>query len=74
MKVIFAYLSSLFHGFVTLFKYIIWLISGVVNLGAIMTESVTIMGDVMQFFPSVISSTLVAMLGGLVVLRILGRS
>ena len=74
MKVIFAYLESFANAVAAGFHYLIWLISGLGNLATVMTESLNILEDVLGFFPNSITSTLIAMLGGLIVLRIFGRS
>ena len=74
MKAIFAYWGSLIEGIWSILRVIFWLISGLVNLVGVLTDSINILADVLQFFPVSISSTLVAILGGLVVFRIFGRS
>lgn len=74
MQVIISYLQSFGEAALAGFQYLIWLISGLGNLVTMMGESIVIMEDVLQFFPNAVSSTLISMLGGLVVLRIFGRS
>lgn len=74
MKALFDVVNALTGGLLTIVRYVIWLVSGISTLTMTMFESIDIVGDVLGFFPHTISSTLIAMLGGLVVFRILGRS
>lgn len=74
MKVVWTFLQTLVDAGLTGIQYLVWLVSGLGNLAAMMSESIVIMEDVLQFFPTVVSSTLISMLGGLIVLRIFGRS
>lgn len=74
MGVIMAWLESLVQSFFMVFKFIGWLLGGLVNLGTIMTESINIFSEILDILPYSIASTLIAICGGLVVFRILGRS
>ena len=74
MEVIFSYLQSFGEAIAAGVQYLIWMITGMGNLATMMQESIVIMEDVLQFFPNAVSSTLISMLGGLIVLRIFGRS
>lgn len=74
MGAIVAFLESLIQSVFMIIQFIFWLLGGLVNLGTMMTESINIYAEILQFFPSVITSALVAICGGLVVLRIFGRS
>ena len=74
MQVIISYLQSMGEAFLAGFQYLIWMFTGMGNLATMMGESIVIMEDVLQFFPRAVSSTLISMLGGLIVLRIFGRS
>lgn len=74
MQAILDILNALTGGLLTLIRYVIWLVTGLSTLTATMFESIDIVGDVLGFFPHTISSTIIAMLGGLIVFRIFGRS
>lgn len=74
MDVIIKYIGSLLEAGITGVQYIIWLVGGLVNLGAVMSESTILFREVLEFFPYSVSSTLIAMCGGLIVFRIFGRS
>ena len=62
---------NLIHGF---FKIIGWWIMGVVDLGEMFVQSLPVFTDIFSFFPVGVSSALIAVCGGLLVLRIFGRS
>lgn len=74
MGVIVAWLESLIQSFFMVFKFIGWLLGGLVNLGTVMTESINIFSEILDILPEVVVSTMVAICGGLIVFRILGRS
>lgn len=71
---IISWLESISQSIVTGLKYIWWLLSGTVRLGTMLTESVNIFAEILDFFPAAITSTLIAICGGLIVFRIFGRS
>lgn len=71
MGVIINWIESVVQFFFMLFKLIVWLLGGVANLGIVLTESVNILMEVMDFLPDVVSTCLVAVCGILVTLRII---
>lgn len=74
MDVIIKYIGAVLEAAITGVQYIVWLVGGLVNLGSVMSESMNLFREVLEFFPFSVSSTLIAMCGGLIVLRIFGRS
>lgn len=74
MQVIYEWFVALLDSIKSVIHFLFWLVEGLVNLASVFTQSINIFEDVLMFFPDVIVSTLVAILGGLLVFRILGRS
>lgn len=74
MGVIIAWLESLVQSIFMGIKFIFWMLGGLLNLGTVMTESINIFAEILEFLPSVVTSTMIAVCGGLVVFRIFGRS
>lgn len=74
MSVIISWLESLVDSIFTGIQFLFWLLGGLVNLGTVMTESINIFSEILQFLPGVVTSTMIAVCGGLVVFRIFGRS
>lgn len=74
MEAIFNLFRSLVSGFFNGLEFLKWLLQGLSNLVIVMNESVNILNRTFEFFPDGIVTTLTAMLGGLVALRIFGRS
>ena len=56
------------------FKIIFWWLRGIVDLGEMFNASISILVDVFDFFPAAVVSSLMAVCGGLLVLRLFGRS
>lgn len=74
MAPIISWLESLVQSVFTGIQFIFWLLSGLVNLGTIMTESINVFGEILRFLPEVVVSAMIAVCGGLIVFRIFGRS
>lgn len=74
MQVIISWLESLVQSIFMGIQFIFWLLGGLVNLGTVMTESINIFAEILGFLPGVVTSTMVAVCGGLIVFRIFGRS
>lgn len=74
MGVVISWLESLVQSIFMGIQFIFWLLGGLVNLGTVMTESINIFSEVLRFLPGVVTSTMIAVCGGLIVFRILGRS
>lgn len=74
MSVIVSFFESLVQSVFMGIKYIFWLLQGLLNLGTIMTESTNIFAEILSFLNPVVTSTMIAVCGGLVVFRIFGRS
>lgn len=74
MGVIIAWLESLVQSIFMGIKFLFWMLGGLLNLGTVMTESINIFAEILEFLPSVVTSTMIAVCGGLVVFRIFGRS
>ena len=74
MTVIGVLILSFIQSSFMIIKYIFWMLGGLVNLGAVMTESINIFAEILEFLPTVVTTTMIAVCGGLVVFRILGRS
>lgn len=67
-------LTSLWYAVKNIFTIIFWWISGIVNLAGMFNTATTVLVDVFSFFPNVVVASLMAVCGGLLILRIFGRS
>lgn len=67
-------ITTIVNLIVGLFKIIGWWLMGIVDLGEMFVQSLPIFTDVFSFFPVHVASALIAVCGGLLVLRIFGRS
>lgn len=74
MGVIISWLESLVQSIFMVIQFVFWLLGGLVNLGTVMMESINIFAEILRFLPATVTSTMVAVCGGLVVFRIFGRS
>lgn len=74
MAAIGDFLVNLIYSIRSFFKIIIWWIQGIVDLGEMFNASIGILVDVFDFFPAAVVSSLMAICGGLLVLRLFGRS
>ena len=74
MNVIISWLESLVQSVLSCIKFVFWLLGGLVNLGTVMTESINIFAEILEFLPGIVTSTMIAVCGGLIVFRIFGRS
>ena len=67
-------ITTIVNFIVALFKIIGWWIMGVVDLGEMFVQAMPIFTDIFSFFPVAVASALIAVCGGLLALRIFGRS
>ena len=75
MEAIGSILLSLFEAGLRGFQVLLWLIGGLVNLCSVFSESINIFMEILSsFLPTAVSTTMIAVCGGLIVFRILGRS
>lgn len=74
MAAIGDFLLSLLYSVRSFFKIIFWWVRGIVDLGGMFNAAVGILVDVFDFFPTMVVSSLMAVCGGLLVLRLFGRS
>ena len=72
MNIIINWCQSLVELVFSLFKLIFMMLSGLVNLGTILMESVNVLVEVTDFLPPVVGTVFFAVLGILVTFRILG--
>lgn len=68
------FLVQLIYSIRSFFKIIFWWISGITDLAGNFNAAIGILVDVFDFFPAVVVSSLMAVCGGLLVLRLFGRS
>ena len=68
------FLVQLIYSIRSFFKIIFWWFSGITDLAANFNAAIGILVDVFDFFPAVVVSSLMAVCGGLLVLRLFGRS
>lgn len=52
----------------------LWVFNGILQLAASMDDAISVLTSVLKFFPFEVYTAIVAVFGGLVVLRIFGRS
>lgn len=74
MSAIVDFLSTILNAILTLGDISIWLATGLANIGAMMVKSISVFGTVMRIFPLGVASAVTGVCGGLIVLRIFGRS
>lgn len=74
MAAIAEFIINLVYSIRSFFKIIFWWIRGIVDLGGMFNASIGILVDVFDFFPVAVVSSLMAVCGGLLVLRLFGRS
>lgn len=74
MGVISDLILSAIQSIFMVIKFIFWFLGGLVNLGTVMTESINILAEIFEFLPTVVTTTMIAVCGGLIVFRVLGRS
>ena len=67
-------LTSLWYAFRNLFKILWWWICGIFDLADMFNTATTVLVDVFDFFPQAVVASLMAVCGGLLVLRLFGRS
>lgn len=74
MAAIGDFLISIGYSIRNFFKIIFWWISGIFDLADMFNTATTVLVDVFDFFPKVVVASLMAVCGGLLVLRLFGRS
>lgn len=74
MQAITSFLQAFFNSIATILRFIFWFLRGILNTATVMTESLNIFGEIIDFLPAAITGMLVSVMGGLIVFRILGRS
>ncbi len=74
MSAIVDFLSTIVNAVLTLGDMGIWLAQGLSSVGAMMMKSISVFGTVMRIFPFGVASAVTGVCGGLIVLRIFGRS
>lgn len=74
MSAIGDFFVNLIYSIRSFFKIIFWWIQGIVDLGGMFNVAIGILVDVFDFFPAAVVSSLLAVCGGLLVLRLFGRS
>lgn len=74
MQAITSFLQAFFNSIATILRFIFWFLRGTLNTATVMTESLNIFGEIIDFLPAAITGMLVSVMGGLIVFRILGRS
>lgn len=74
MQALFESIGALFHTIGTISDLLTWLVCGLLDMGEMLMESVSVFSTVIKFFPQAVVTSLTAVCGGLVVLRIFGRS
>lgn len=72
MNIIINWCESLVQCVMSLFQLVFMMISGLINLGTILMESVNVLMEVTDFLPSVVGTAFFAVLGIMVTLRLLG--
>ena len=74
MQAIGSFLQAFFNSIATLLRFIFWFLRGLLNSVTVMTESVNIFGEIIDFLPAAVATTMLAVMGGLIAFRIFGRS
>jgi hypothetical protein len=74
MSAIVDFLSTIVNAVLTLGDMGIWLAQGLASVGSMMMKSIAVFGSVMRIFPFGVASAVTGVCGGLIVLRIFGRS
>lgn len=74
MSAIGDFLVSLAYSIRSFIKIVFWWFQGITDLGEMFNAAVGILVDVFDFFPAAVVSSLMAVCGGLLVLRLFGRS
>lgn len=74
MEAIGEFLSTIVNAILTLGDMGIWLALGLLHIAGMMTKSIAVFGSVMRLFPVGVASAVTGVCGGLIVLRIFGRS
>lgn len=74
MAAIGDFLVQLVYAIRSFFKIIFWWFNGIHGLASNFNAAIGILVDVFDFFPAVVVSSLMAVCGGLLVLRLFGRS
>ena len=74
MEAIGEFLSTIVNAILTLGDMGIWLAQGLLLIAGMMTKTIAVFGSVMRLFPVGVASAVTGVCGGLIVLRIFGRS
>lgn len=74
MAAIFDVILNVFRSLVNLVQVVFWLVEGVHRLAGMMINSISFFGETLDILPTAVASSMIAVCGGLVVLRIFGRS
>ena len=74
MQAVVEFLKTLLNAVLTLGDMGVWLAQGLLSIAGMMTEAIAVFGSVMRLFPFGVASAITAVCGGLIVLRIFGRS
>ena len=74
MQAIFEALGAVVNALLTIGSFGIWLFDGLIWMIGMMVKSVSMFGTVLNIFPAGVVSCITAVCGGLIVLRIFGRS
>lgn len=74
MQALLDFCSTIFNAIQTLGDMGIWLAQGLLVIAGMMAKSIAVFGSVMRMFPAAIASAVTGVCGGLIVLRIFGRS
>lgn len=74
MEAIGEFLSTIVNAILTLGDMGIWLALGLLHIAGMMTKTIAVFGSVMRMFPVGVASAVTGVCGGLIVLRIFGRS
>lgn len=74
MEALVEILSTIVNAILTLGDMGIWLAQGLLQIANMMTRAIAVFGSVMRLFPVGIASAVTGVCGGLIVLRIFGRS
>lgn len=74
MQALFDLLGTLVNFVITSLEMWQWLKTGLLMIVGMMVKSISVFGTVMRMFPLGVASAVVGVFGGLIVLRIFGRS
>lgn len=74
MEAIGEFLRTLLNAVLTLGDMGVWLAQGLLQIAGMMTSAISVFGSVMRLFPVGVASAVTGVCGGLIVLRIFGRS